>query len=87
MFFGTAGLTFCLIDLFNCIKQMPYTREKTSNTIEDKNTKSRTYLHCGPQHKTSGQVKTLTEYVIINKIDLKNKIKSVRTEMKRASNC
>ena len=37
---------------------MPYTHEKISNTIEDKNTlKSRTYFHCGPQHKTSGQGK------------------------------
>ena len=62
-------------DVLNCIKQMPYTHEKTSNTIEDKNTlKSRTYFHCGPQHKTSGQGKKL-----------KNK-NLVRTEMKRASN-
>ena len=38
---------------------MPYTHEKTSNTIEDKNTiKSRSYFHCGPQHKTTGQDKT-----------------------------
>ena len=48
---------------------MPYTNENTSNTrIEDRNTiKSRTYLHCGPQHKTSRQDKTLRECVIINK--------------------
>ena len=41
---------------------MPYTNEKTSNTFEDKNTiKSRTYFRCGPQHKTSGEDKTVTE--------------------------
>ena len=63
---------------------MPYTHEKTSNTIEDKNKiKSRTHFHVGPQHKTSGQDKTLTECVIINKNFGK---KSVRTEMKCASN-
>ena len=46
---------------------MPYTNEKTLNTIEDKNTmKSRTYFLCGPQQKTSGHDKTLTENVIIN---------------------
>ena len=50
----------------NCIKQMQYTHDKTSNTIEDKNTiKSQTYFHCGPQHKTSGQDETLTDCVII----------------------
>ena len=55
------------IDLFNCIKQMPYTNKNTSNTIEDKNTlKSRTYFHCGPQHKTPGQDETVTECMIIN---------------------
>ena len=38
---------------------MPYTNKNTSNTTEDKNTKkSRTYFHCGPQHKTSGPDKT-----------------------------
>ena len=47
---------------------MPDTYENTSKTIEDKNTiKSRTYFHCGPQHKTSRQDKTLTESVVINK--------------------
>ena len=52
---------------------MPYTNEKT---IEDKNTiKSRTYFHCGPQHKTSGEVMAVTV------------VFSVRAEIKRASNC
>ena len=47
---------------------MPYTNEKTSNTIEGKNTiKSRTYFHFGPHHKTLRQDKTLMECVIINK--------------------
>ena len=56
-------------DSLNCSKQMPYTNENTSNTrIEDRNTiKSRPYFHCGPQHKTSRQDKTLRECVIINK--------------------
>ena len=49
---------------------MPYTHEKTSNTIEDKNTKSRTYFHCGPQHKTSGQDNTLKSVIINTNIFL-----------------
>ena len=45
---------------------MPYTKEKTSNTIEDKNTiKSKTYFHCGPQHKTSGKGKKKKIYIYI----------------------
>ena len=55
MFFGTAVLflfnNFVWFYLLNCIKQTPYTDEKT-NTIEDKNTmKSRTYFHCDNQLK------------------------------------
>ena len=54
---------------------MPYTNDKTSNTIERKNTiKSRTFFHCGPHRKTSGQDKAVTECVIINK----NVIKKTR---------
>ena len=79
--FGTAVfiilflLNYFIFDLLNSIKQMPYTNENTSNTIEDKNTiKSRTYFHCGPQHKTA-QDKTLTVCVIINKNLIPNKNK------------
>ena len=62
---------------------MPYTKEKTSNTIEDKNTiKSKTYFHCGPQHKTSGQGKKKKIYIYILLFYF-----SVHTEMKRAWNC
>ena len=35
--------------------------------------KSRTYFHCGPRHKTSGQDKAVTECVMINKNIKKNK--------------
>ena len=70
---------------------MAYTNKNTSNTIEDKNTiKSRTNFHCGPQHKTSGQDKTVTECVILNKMLLlkkKRKRNRLRTEMRRESNC
>ena len=44
-----------------CIKQLPHTNENTSYTIEDKNTIKDFHLHCGPQHKTSGQDKAVTE--------------------------
>ena len=62
-FFGTAGCIFRKhfledLDLLNCIKQMPYTHEKISNTIEDKNTKSRTSIVV---LNTNHQDKTLTE--------------------------
>ena len=61
VFFGTAFFIIIYLGiLIYCIKQMPDTHKNTSNTIEDKNTiKSRAYFHCGPQHKTSGQDKTL----------------------------
>ena len=99
MVFGTAVFIILFLlnyliwfDSLNCIKQMPYTNEKT---IKEKNTiKSRTYFHCGPHHNTSGQDKTLTECVINNKnLILKKEKKKrfffffpVRTALKRASN-
>ena len=47
-------------DSLNCIKQMPYTNEKTSNPTEDINTiKSR--------RSSTQNIKTLTEGVMINK--------------------
>ena len=67
---------------------MPYTYEKKSNTIQDKNTKSRTSFHCGPQHKTSGQDDTLksdNQYKYFTKIFSYQNF-SVRAKIKRALN-
>ena len=46
---------------------MPYTHEKTSNTIEDKNNNSRTYFHCGPQHKPSGLYNKINKKIFSSK--------------------
>ena len=50
MFFDLIWFWFHLL---NCIKQIPYTNENTSNTIEAIKKQSPGLI--GPQHKTTGQ--------------------------------